>query len=137
MNVKLPVDLTDLITFLEIDCGFYFEKEYISPNFDDAIIFLRNKHIRIRFVRDRSNWCIEMNYDKQENEWYDISLIKEVLNEKEEHGVLGYIEQSDFIKNNWDKIVFLFDEENVQNLIVSLNYARNERAKRTFPKWYQ
>jgi 3-isopropylmalate dehydratase small subunit len=117
--------------------GFRLINNESSNYFGDYYCIFTNNKIEIRFIRDRLDTFVELqNAIKGNNQWYDLDLVKNLLQNMDSTNTPMSIDLNiDFLINNLENVCILFNEKNYFSTQKQLETLRIERVKKMFP-WY-
>jgi hypothetical protein len=106
-----------IITFLCNNHGFVIEEEIYDPNsFGNEIITLKSNKIKIRFIKDRGDFSINISSLKH-YEWYPIEQILQLLGVYKNPNANNKIALevlNELLLKNVNKIKELFSEEKIE-----------------------
>jgi len=133
----MKVILTFIINhclFLFESYGFRFIDSLYSKSFGgDAYVTLESENMQIRFIYDRAQLLLDFSSNKGKKPvWYSVDLISQLITGKIESSSLLDSHYAKFLKENFDEIIQLFSEKNVDSTIQELKKLAKERAKRLF-----
>jgi hypothetical protein len=109
-----------------------------SEFFGDYYETFSNDAYELRFISDRSFKSIGVKSIEENDNWYDLALIKALLyNEKELSHVATFDVYNKFLEDELSKISNLFSLENYPDTKRKLDELGNERARQMFPNLKQ
>lgn len=114
--------------------GFKLTEHKSSNFFGDYYNTFSNNVFQLRFNSSKSIETIEIRSIGKKEGWYDVALVKALLNnEVNLNKVTTIKEYSEFMKNELDRIIELFNRGNYPVTKKKLNELGNKRAKQMFP----
>lgn len=117
---------------------FTLEKEELSQSFGDYYLIMVSPYFRVMISRDKSFESIDISNLFDENNWYDLGLVKAlILNEEKLNEPLPIEASLAFFEEYFDKIKMLFDNKNYKATKDKLEELRRKRVKQMFPRWYK
>jgi len=131
MSEQFPTSVSLLLSFLEDDRGLSIEQELASQAFGDTIIVLRGQGLRVRVLRDRGRWFVEVSSENP-NQWFDMALLKEQITGHVGDDEPSFDEQAEFLRANWKRIVEMLTGPTASQASADLEQRRLERAKRRY-----
>ena len=131
------MDEKDLYIFLESK-KFHLIESGKSDSFGDYCYVFANDVITLRFIKDKSMKAIDVqSIITNNNLWYDLALVKILLyDDTPLNDTMTNEQYNEFLKNEIDNIIALFDIPNCLLIEKKLEILSNERAKQMFP-WLQ
>lgn len=129
-----PESVSSLLSFLENEGGLSIESQSIdSAAFGNIVIVLRGRLLRVRIVRDRNEWAVEISSDQKPDEWYDMALLKEQITGRAGQDVLSFDEEAAVLRANWQGIVSMLTGRGSRKTLAALEQRGEERTRRLFP----
>lgn len=93
-----------------------------------------NNFIKLRFVSDRSFKSIDIINFNDENNWYDLALVRGLIYQEQNLNLTTSIaELILFLNKELDHINQLFDKDNLRETINKLEKLRDKKMKQMFP----
>src|SRR5258705_5487483 len=132
MSEEFPTSVSLLLSFLEGDRGLSTEQEWASQAFGDRMIVLRGQGLRVRVLRDRLRWFVQVGYERNPNQWFDMALLKEQITGHVGDDEPSFDEQTDILRANWKRIVEMLTGPTASQASAELEQRRLERAKRRY-----
>jgi hypothetical protein len=131
--MKQVLDKTALYSFLRSK-GFKMKRAEYSEYFSDYFEISASKFIQIRILQDKSLQSIDISSVFDKENWYDLSLIKMLIINKEKPETITPIsEMQKFLIDNFQYIQDLFNKQNYPETRNRLDELRNIRMRRMFP----
>jgi hypothetical protein len=126
---ELPDDLRKFILRNE----FREVAEERSASFNDAFLVLYSGCVRLRVLRDRGILYIDIGPRSNINEWYDVSLVKALLENSSLVEATDERELMAFLNRSFMQLRGLFNERNFKATQQKLKRLERARAKKMFP----
>lgn len=105
-----------------------------SDNFGDYFDIFSNENVFIRFSSSKSSETVDICSVSDKNNWFDIALIKALLNnETILNRKTSYKEYLNFLKNDLFNIIKLFDKNNYPATKEELKILEHKRVEQMFP----
>ena len=125
------MDIKELIKLL----GFSLESQNESGSFGDFVSTYISPYFRLRIVGDRGQRRIDLAFNDQPQEWFDLGLIRFSLGlAKDDLAPISFEDGVSFLENYSTKIRELFNEKNAPQTRSRLSALGNARAKKMFPE---
>ena len=122
-----------IVSFLTSE-GFKLIDGEVSPYFGDYLFILANDVMKIRFSRDRSFESIDLSSIEDGYKWYDLDLVKMLLNNSQEQNTIRPIDEiKEFLEKDFFFIIELFAKKDFYLTKKRLEDLREMRAKQMFP----
>lgn len=114
--------------------GFSLENERKSTSFGDSVSSYNSPYFRLRIVGDRGQRRVDLAFNDQPNEWFDLGLVRFSLGqEKDDLAPISFDDNVIFLEKHFSKIRELFNEKNAPQMKSQLLAMGSERAKKMFP----
>lgn len=114
--------------------GFSLENERKSTSFGDSVSSYNSPYFRLRVVGDRGQRRIDLAFNDQPKEWFDLGLVRFSLGlEKDALAPISFEDSVLFLEKHFSKIRELFNEKNAPQMKSQLLAMGSERAKKMFP----
>ena len=127
------IDIEGTYNYL-ISNGFRLINKDTSKYFSDYFDTFTNDIIRLRFSSTQSIKTIDICSIEEKENWYDLALVKALLNQEQELNVVTSVEVLfDFLVKELILINKMFNTENYPITKVNLEDLGNKRAKQMFP----
>lgn len=133
--MEMPEQIRQAITFLERH-SLAREEGDRADGFGSRFITYRNG-VGVRIVSDRGDWYIEVSDSERPDEWYDMALLRDILEGGGDSDVLGVDEQVAILTNHWNVIQEIFAPTQAAANHTRLQCLQEQRAQRRFPEWYK
>ena len=106
-----------------------------SESFGNALIILEYEDLLLKIVKDRDQIFLDFQPASKKGKlnWFSIDIVKQMITGKIEPSAEMNPKNTEFLKNNLDKITQIFSKESTPNTIQELKKLERERAKRLFP----
>ncbi|MET0465388.1 MAG: hypothetical protein ABW007_19660 [Chitinophagaceae bacterium] len=109
-----------------------------SENFGDEYNIFSNEELEIKISSTKSDIIIDVRKRSSGEKWFDLILIKSLIDNHEKFTVsLSVEELSTFLKDNFEKILDLFKQENYDSTIARLQDLERSRIKQNFPQLFK
>jgi hypothetical protein len=131
MAATWPSEVEAFESFLRMK-GAICRRRAESASFGDKVAEYDAGPISVRISSDRGIWYVEIADARDEQEWSDAALIRDLL-VGPRSDVLDIREQIEFVEKKWDAIVQAFDDAHRAETRARLATLRKERARRRFP----
>ncbi|MDQ0640168.1 hypothetical protein QF042_003733 [Pedobacter sp. W3I1] len=126
----------EIYNFLKLN-GFKLEQQDTSEYFNDYFDVFANDVFAVRFSSTKSFETVDIRNIKDEENWYDLALIKALLfNEVELNQVTTIQTHIGFLRQEFHRIGELFDRQHYPNTKIRLDELGNKRAKQMFPSQF-
>ncbi len=135
MNSIVLDEIRPWFSFLSKDYGFYQVEAYNSASFGDSLAVLASDNFRIRFIRDRGQIFIDIGSVVKPDEWFDLSLVKALIEGNLADGAEAIQDLAVFLRNNYSAVKDLFEEKKFIETEKALRELEKLRAQNMFPKW--
>ena len=114
--------------------GFRLIKKNKGEFFGNYFNVFANETIELRFSSSKSFETVDIRLGCPNEDWYDLALVKALLNnETNLTNVTNIEEYCMFLQNEFIRISDLFNGKNYLVAKEKLEYLRNERVKQMFP----
>lgn len=114
--------------------GFLLEYKNESGSFGDFVSTYNSPYLRLRIVGDRGQRRIDLAFNDQPQEWFDLGLVLFSLGlAKDDLAPISFEDGVSFLKNYSTKIRELFNKKNGPQMKSRLLAMMNARAKKMFP----
>lgn len=134
--------MTEILMFLAQHCSFLYERyefrfvdSMVSSSFGgDAYVVLQSSDVRIRFVKDRGQFFLDLQSvgDPRKDKWYSFDLIRQLLIGGNEQRPFMEAANAEFLKSNIDEILDAFSSTSMPSTANRLRQLEKARAKRLF-----
>ena len=106
-----------------------------SESFGNALVILKHEELLIKIVKDRDQIFLDFQPASKKGKlnWFSIDIVKQMITGKIEPSAEMNPKNTEFLKNNLDKITQIFSKESTPDTIQELKKLERERAKRLFP----
>ena len=106
-----------------------------SESFGNALVILKHEDLLIKIVKDRDQIFLDFQpvSKKGKLNWFSIDIVKQMITGKIEPSSEMNPKNTEFLKNNLNKIAEIFSKESTPDTIQELKKLERERAKRLFP----
>ncbi len=128
------MDTKELIELL----GFSLESQNKSGSFGDFVSTYNSPYFRLRIVGDRGQKRIDLAFNDQPREWFDLCLVRFSLGqEKDDLAQIPFEDGISFLEKNFTKIREIFFGANSSQMKARLQAMGTARAKKMFPGNFQ
>ena len=132
MTLDLPIPFEALLVELTGSHGMAIETEQVSEAFGNCFVDLSGDDIRLRFVRDRSQWFVLIGPACQPDKWFDVDLLRQLFGSEPAETLIPVEEQVDFIRENWPRLEEAFGTDQFSGTRFQLEQYGKARAARMF-----
>jgi len=133
--MRLPDEVVELIRFLEEQgLTLYCRRGPDREFFGNMYIEYAAGTVKVQIVKDRSQWLIALADASQPDNWYDITLVRDLVLGKGTDP-LPLPEEVKIIKMIWQPARESFSPSRRQATHARLAQIADDRAKRIFPSW--
>lgn len=116
-----------------INRGFELTEQDVSKYFGDFIYIYSDGNINVRLISDKNMESIDISSVLHPNEWYDLSLVKNLLyNESVVNSIIVIENYIGFLQKNLAKITELFNGEGYPITKKRLEELGNARSEQMF-----
>lgn len=121
-----------------LDLGFHIYRDEKFKSFGNYIIEACSPQLCIRGVSDKSIESIEFRNTKEDDNWYDMSVVIAALGDEQKLFIgIGLHDEMDFVRTHLKDIVTLFADEHFAETKARFKELQLQRAKHFFPEWYK
>lgn len=122
--------LAGQLSFLYSKYGFRITDSMVSDSFGgDAYLVIEREELRIRLVRDRSQYFIELQSTQksQSNSWFTVDLLRGLMGLPSDDNAFMTNENAQFLETHLDAILSEFRDSKITS---RLNAEESKRSKR-------
>lgn len=131
--------LVNHCSFLYREHGFRFLNSLCSDSFGNAFVILGKEHLQLRFIRDRSQLFLDLQYvskkqTKTKCKWHSFDIVRQLISGNADHSALLDSENADFLRSHFAEIEGIFRPKTFLRVEPKLSELERLRAKRLFGK---
>ena len=127
-------DLYKYYSFLLTHAKTSILKELNSESFGDSLAIIDNDGLKIKFVKEKSRYFIEIMSLTNPNVSYDLHFFYGIIYNDNDYELMDQKKMSDFLKSNLERIRIMMNEENYADTTKKLELLKKHRLKKKFPK---
>lgn len=109
------------------------EGAFTPDIFGNFFVVFSSPYFLVRYARDRSILTVDIASNTESSNWYDMALVKALLNKEKVLNVSISVEElNSFLDEHFSIIATIFNGENYPSTKRMLEELENERSKQIF-----